>query len=138
MFRMVIILLSLAAWGGSLSAQTTAVGSVRFLPSPEVERVIQSYINSNRASSTIRGWRVQILSTTDRERMEQTRNNFRQQYPYLPVSWIHNRPYYMVRVGAFADQRDALRIQQLIKPYYPSAYLIQDNEIKITELLDSF
>jgi hypothetical protein len=122
----------------ALSAQGTTVSNIRFFTSPEVERVIQNYTNTNRSTTTVRGWRLQILSTTDRERMEQTRNSFRVQFPYLPVSYVHNRPYYMLRVGAFTDQKEAVRIQYLIRPYFPSTYLVQDNEIKVSELLDTF
>lgn len=122
----------------ALSAQGTTAANIRFLTSPEVDRVIQNYTNTNRATTTVRGWRLQILSTTDRERMEQTRNSFRVQFPYLPVSYVHNRPYYMLRVGAFTDQKEAVRTQYLIRPYFPSTYLVQDNEIKVSELFDAF
>lgn len=110
---------------------------VSFRETPEVEGVMKNYIQTNRATSFLKGWRVQILSTTDRERMEQVRNSFRAQYPYLALSWVHNRPYYMLRAGAFTNKLEAMRLQQFLRPYYPSAYLIQDTEIEPAQLLGS-
>jgi hypothetical protein len=121
-----------------LHGQATTNVNIRFFATPEVDRIMQGYTSTNRATTTVRGWRLQILSTSDRERMEETRNSFRMQFPYIPVSYIHNRPYYLLRVGAFTDQRDAIRIQYLIRPFFPSTYLVQDNEIKVTELFDAF
>ncbi len=110
---------------------------VSFRETLEVEGVMKNYIQTNRATSFLKGWRVQILSTTDRERLEQVRNSFRAQYPYLALSWVHNRPYYMLRAGAFTGKLEAMRLQQFLRPYYPSAYLIQDTEIEPAQLLGS-
>lgn len=138
MSRLITASIVVLACCTALFGQSTSMANIRFFSSPEVDRVIQNYTASNRAATTVRGWRLQILSTTDREKMEQTRSNFRMQFPYLPVSYVHNRPYYMLRVGAFTDQREAVRIQYLLRPYFPSTYLVQDNEIKVSELFDTF
>lgn len=131
-------LLLIMACNTALYGQGTTFENITFNLSPEVSRVIQNYVSSNRASTTVRGWRLQILSTTDREKMEQVRSNFRMQFPYIPASYVHNRPYYMLRVGVFTDQREAIRIQYLIRPYFPSTFLVQDNEIKVSELFDTY
>lgn len=122
---------------GYLFGQDQTNARVEFLESPEVQQVVQNYIHTNRTTSFIKGWRVQILSTTDRERLDQVRNSFRAQYPYLAIASTHNRPYYMLRVGAFTDKLEAIRLQQYLRPYYPSAYIIQDNEIEPQQLLGS-
>ncbi|MFM8450569.1 MAG: SPOR domain-containing protein [Haliscomenobacter sp.] len=116
-------------------AQDTATGMVQFSESPEVQQVLNSYVSSNRNTTYLKGWRIQILSTTDRERLEQVRTRFRTQYPDLSIVSQHNRPYYMLRVGAFTDKLDAIRLQQFLRSSYPTAYLIQDNEIEPQQLL---
>ena len=138
MFRLIPIPAFALLFCSLVSGQGTVQTNVRLLPSPEVDRIMQNYTSTNRSVATVRGWRIQILSTSDRERMEQVRNSFRVQYPYIPITYIHNRPYYLLRVGAFTDQREAIRIQYLIRPAFPSTYLVQDNEIKVTELFDAF
>jgi hypothetical protein len=138
MLRSVALLISSLSCCAVLYGQVPASANIRFFAAPEVDRIMQGYTSTNRSTTTVRGWRLQILSTSDRERMEQTRNTFRMQFPYIPVSYVHNRPYYLLRVGAFTDQRDAIRIQYLIRPFFPSTYLVQDNEIKVTELFDAF
>jgi hypothetical protein len=138
MLRCIVVPLCFFLLCTVLHGQATTNVNIRFFATPEVDRIMQGYTSTNRATTTVRGWRLQILSTSDRERMEETRNSFRMQFPYIPVSYIHNRPYYLLRVGAFTDQRDAIRIQYLIRPFFPSTYLVQDNEIKVTELFDAF
>ena len=81
------------------------------------------------------GWRIQILATTDRQNMESALRQFRNLYPSIPVDWLHTKPYYKVRAGAFTTKRDALRTLYILKADYPGAYPVQDNQIKPEELL---
>ncbi|MBK6946798.1 MAG: SPOR domain-containing protein [Haliscomenobacter sp.] len=137
MFRLWGLLLLFLPAFAPVFGQRGGNTGVSFTETLEVEGVMKNYIQTNRATSFLKGWRVQILSTTDRERLEQVRNSFRAQYPYLALSWVHNRPYYMLRAGAFTDKLEAMRLQQFLRPYYPSAYLIQDTEIEPAQLLGS-
>lgn len=116
-------------------SQDSTTGAIQFNEAPEVRQVLESYVSSNRNTTYLKGWRIQILSTTDRERLEQVRTRFRTQYPYLSVVSQHNRPYYMLRVGAFTDKLEAIRLQQFLRSSYPTAYLIQDDEIEPQQLL---
>ena len=115
--------------------QTQLPARVQFIESADVQQAMQTYIASNRATSLIKGWRVQILSTTDRDRLDQVRNAFRAQYPNLVLTSVHNRPYYMLRAGAFTDKLDAYRLQQFLRSSYPSSYIVQDDEIEPQQLL---
>lgn len=105
------------------------------MESYDVQQAMQTYIASNRATSFIKGWRVQVLSTTDRDRLDQVRNAFRAQYPNLALTSVHKRPYYMLRAGAFTDKLDAYRLQQFLRSSYPSSYIVQDDEIEPQQLL---
>lgn len=75
------------------------------------------------------------MATTDRQRMENALGQFQALYPWVASSWVHTKPYYKIRAGAFASKRDALRTLYLLKRDYPAAYPIQDIEIKPEELL---
>lgn len=112
-----------------------AQGSVTETLEPQVERLMQRFVNNNRSQETVDGWRIQILATTDRQRMEQALRKFENLYPSVPADWVHAKPYYKVRAGAFATKSDALRTLYILKQDYPAAYTVQDDKIRPEELL---
>lgn len=110
-------------------------GQVTENPEPAVQRLIELFTNQNRTQATIKGWRIQILATSDRQRVENALHQFRQFYPNLPADWIHAKPYYKLRAGAFLTRNEALATLYVIKRDYAAAYLTQDSLIKPEELL---
>lgn len=114
-----------------LQAQTNS-----HITAPEaVDQMMLHYITSNKTTPGVSGWRIQLLATTDRQKMESTLGSFRALYPYISVDWIHTQPYYKVRAGAFESKLKATRILYLVKKDYPSAYPAMDNAIKPEEFL---
>ena len=70
-----------------------------------------------------------MIGTTDRPKLDETLNNFKAQYPFVPVTWLHERPYYLLRVGAYHSKLQAMSLQQILKGPYPGSYLVQDSQI---------
>jgi len=112
-----------------------AQGQVTETLDPAVQRLMKTFVENNRNKATVKGWRIQILATTDRQRVENALLQFRQFYPNLTADWIHAKPYYKLRAGAFTSRSDALATLYVVKTDYPAAYLVQDNNIKAEELL---
>lgn len=102
---------------------------------PAVQDIMESYEEVNKGKPYVQGWRVQILSTVDRQEFESVRATFKSRFPYIQTSWVHNRPYYKLRAGAYAKKLEALRLQHLLRTYYPSAYPAVDNEIRPEEII---
>ncbi len=102
---------------------------------PGVGKLMQRFIDQNQAKTTVRGWRIQLLATTDRQNMESSLRRFENLYPSIPVDWLHAKPYYKIRAGAFANKREALRTLYILREDYPGAYPVQDNDIRPEELL---
>lgn len=112
-----------------------AQGVVTETLEPAVEKLMKTFSEINRQDATVKGWRIQILATTDRQRVQNALLQFRQFYPNLNADWIHAKPYYKLRAGAFTSKREALAALNIIKVDYPAAYIVQDNKIKAEELL---
>ena len=119
----------------SLFSMTLAQGNVRETVDPQVAQLMKRFVETNKATTTLSGWRIQILATSDRQRMENSLQQFRALYPSVPADWVHAKPYYKIRAGAYATKRDALPTLYLLKRDFPAAYPIQDNTIKPEELL---
>ncbi len=84
---------------------------------------------------TLSGYRIQLLATTDRLKLEEMESKFRQEYPEYPVDWKHEAPYYKLRTGAFTDRSKATAFLYRLKRSFPSAYPAMVKDIRPAELL---
>ncbi len=108
--------------------------SVSFNESYEVSQLMSKYVNNNNSTTTIKGWRIQIISTNDRRAMESARGKFRSLYPGMETSWSHMAPYYQVRVGAYENKTKLMAFLTQIKRDFPLATPVVD-EIEKTEFV---
>ena len=115
---------------GSFSLQGQVI-----IESEEVSALIKSYALSNKQSDYINGWRIQIIATTDRLALENTKIKFQQSYPDIPLQVIHNRPYYHLRIGAFFDKKEAVLTKYFFRKSYPGAMEIIDNKLTMDMVL---
>lgn len=131
MRKIFLAMLALACCCISLQAQ----GNITEKVEPAVASLMKRYVDINKSTKTISGWRIQILATTDRQKVEDALNKFNSLYPNISADWIQSKPYYKLRAGAYTSKRDAIAAQYLLKMDYPTAYPVQDNEIKPEELI---
>jgi len=118
-------------FSGSLAAQQ----NVYVKEATIVSRIMFHLVQQNQLNQVVSGWRVQILATTDRRQLEEVKAEFQRQYPGVLVDWKHDKPYYKLRAGAFADKLAATQLLHRLKKEYPSAYPAKDNEIPPRQLL---
>ena len=102
-----------------------------------IGKMMDSYTAKSKSTYQIDGWRIQIMATTDRRKMEEAKSEFLTNYPNISVDWTHSKPYYRLRAGAFTSKLDASRLLYILKEDYPSAYPAKDNNIRPQELIDS-
>lgn len=129
------ITLSLFVFGAfaTLSAQ-----SVQVKASPVITQMESRFVQRNKAQLVTEGWRVQILATTDRQNLETVRQNFQYQYPNVLVDWVHSKPYYKLRAGAFQTKLEAMRLKHILERDFEGLYLVRDEAINRRDLLNTF
>ena len=108
---------------------------VKIQEDPVISNMMSKFAEINKQKKTTTGWRIQIASTTDRRQMDETVKNFERNFPEVPLTWIHAKPYYQVRVGAYKNKIESLRMLNTVKVDYPTAYPVQDNTIKETDFI---
>ena len=101
---------------------------------PMVTQLMNRHVELNRLTETVEGWRIQIYSTTDRNKLENARGLFKSRYPAISVDWVHASPWYRLRAGAYANKLEATYALNQLKQYYGEAYLAKDR-FKPEELL---
>jgi hypothetical protein len=114
-----------------LYSNVQAQGKVTFIESDKIKSIFNNYIQKNKANTTIKGWRIQILSTTDRKEMESTRNRFTSSFPNVSNAWKHVSPYYQIRIGAYRTKEELQEFLYEVKKEFPASIAVQDDIEKI-------
>ena len=102
---------------------------------PQITAMMSKFTTEGQMEDQIRGWRIQIMTTDDRRKMEASRVKFGRVYPDMNVTWEHVRPYYKVKVGAWEEKRSLQAFLLELKRDFPSAIPVMD-DVKKTELVN--
>lgn len=103
-----------------------------------IGEMMKRYAEINQSKPFITGWRVQIIATPDRQRLESVRQSFQYRYPSIPVDWVHDKPYYKLRAGAFSSRLEAMRLRHILERDYPGLYLVRDEAIRPRDMIGAY
>ena len=112
-----------------------AVAQINITEEATVSRLMDTYVMYNRSSDYVQGWKIQLVTTNDRRKMEATRSKFGSYYPNIVPAWKHVAPYYSVQVGAFRTKLELQGFLLQLKKDFPNAIPIRA-KIRKSELLD--
>jgi hypothetical protein len=110
-----------------ISYTSFAQGKVIFNEPTSITNIFADFIAKNRAEPTLKGWRIQLISTDNRREMEATKARFSALYPGVPSAWKHISPYYHVRAGAYRTKVEMLSFLTTVKKEFPAAIPVQDD-----------
>ncbi|WP_020568496.1 SPOR domain-containing protein [Neolewinella persica] len=116
------------------SSHLTAQSAVAINTETGIDALMELFQTENEAENKVDGWRVQILATTDRNRLETVESAFKVNYPSVPVDWVHTKPYYKLRAGAFQTKQEAERLKHTLERQFEGVYLVKD-KVSENELL---
>ncbi len=105
---------------------------------PLITKMMERFVEINKSRTSVEGWRIQVLATTDRQKLEVTRQNFQYRYPNIPIDWVHSKPYYKLRAGAFVTKLEALRLKHILERDYSGIYLVRDDNIRPAEFINTY
>ncbi len=92
----------------------------------DIQRAMQIYHDTHPDKSECKGWRIQVVATTNRRKMESVKWSFKKKLPYYHVFWTYKDPYYYVKAGAFVTRLEALHALEEIKKKFSGAYIVKD------------
>jgi len=129
-FKNLIVVLCLSPLiGGEMLAQ-----GIQITEHGNIRTVMNQYISQNQNNPMVEGWRIQIISTDDRRKMEAHKAKFDASYPGVYINWEHRNPWYLVKVGAFKTKLELQGFIQELKDEFPQAIPIKD-QVSKAELL---
>lgn len=101
---------------------------------PLITQMMRSYADYHKNHTELRGWRIQLIATTDKRQMESARKKFAETYPDYDAVFTHEPPFFHLKAGAFLKKQDALPFLERMKETYPGAFLVAD-QLQAAELL---
>ena len=120
----------LVSLGISMFCVDTTAQGIQVTEHGSIRTVMDQYINQNRSNPKVEGWRIQIISTDDRRKMESFKEKFEQSYPGMFLEWEHRNPWYLVKVGAFKTKLELQAFIQELKDDFPQAIPVKDQVSK--------
>ncbi len=105
--------------------QTTILGDRK------VEVLHERYIKLNKEKGVM-GWRLQIYSDTEREKAQEVRIKFLQNFPEVKAYMSHKSPYFKVVIGNFYTKLQAKKVQNEIQSKY-NCYIVPSEIELITD-----
>lgn len=109
-------------------------GTAQLVEDPQITSMMNRWKTYNAEHQEVRGYRIQIMASVDRRQIESTRRTFENRYPEYPIVFLHNEPYFHLKVGAFLTMQKAQAFLKKMQHDYPQAIPVTDN-LKVEELL---
>jgi len=130
-FRQNIVwsLLVLLLLSGSLSAQIRTEWS----GNPDAWTLLDSYRKINAMRESIPGFRIQIHSDSDRDKIRETKARFLTANPGWSAYESYQSPNFRIRVGDFRSRLEAAAALSSLQAEFPSAFVVED-EIHLPSL----
>ncbi len=110
----------------------TDTGSVVVHKDPRIDLLVKKQIEINEfttrnARRSAPGYRIQVVSTNDRNKAFTAKSTVYQQFPELKAYLLYQSPFYKLKVGNFLKREDAEEYITAIKQYFPSGvYIVRD------------
>jgi hypothetical protein len=85
------------------------------------------------AKKPTKGFRIQVLNTTDRNQALSAKSKLLSLYPEHKVYLMYQAPYFKIRFGNFADRNDANNLKKELSRMFPAGVFIIPSEIEIKQ-----
>lgn len=84
------------------------------------------------SSGMIKGFRLQVVSTTNRDVALRTKAELLSRYPEHKAYLLFQSPYFKVRFGNFLKREDAEKIRKVLNKQYPQGVFVVEDGIEYT------
>lgn len=109
---------------------------VRKDPRLDVLTAKQAAINKRTSMQTAngqyKGFRIQVVSTTNREQAAKVKSDLLNKYPTEKAYVIFQSPYFKVRIGNFLKKEDADNFKKPMNKQFPQGVYVVEDAIEYT------
>ena len=84
------------------------------------------------SSGLYKGYRIQILSTTNRDQANKVKSEVLSKFTDQKAYLTYNSPYFKVRIGNFINRDDAEKFRQQLSKIYPQGVYVVEDAVEYT------
>ena len=110
-----ISILSISFW--SFSQQDTS--KVRIYADPKIDSMVRSICDAPTP------WRAQLAFSVKKEELVKLQKRFRTYHKDMESEVSFDSPYWMLRAGWFASEKEAQKFIDTVRKWYPSAHPVK-------------
>lgn len=125
----------------SFAMQAQDSSSVKINADGRIEKLIRKQIQNNEeltrnARKSEKGFRLLVISTTNREEVLAAKTKVYSSFPELKVYLFHQSPYYKLKAGNFKERKEAESYQKRLEILFPKGVFIMNDiiEVKLPKL----
>jgi len=96
----------------------------------DLQALINIHIEKNENTDEIKGYRIQIISDNNRERVYAEKAKVYQHFSEFKSYLKYVQPYYKLRIGDFKTRLEARNYLERVVKTFPSAFIVFD-DIKV-------
>lgn len=133
-----ILLLSASLYSQAQTTEQPAIdtGRVVIHKDPRIDLLVdkQAQINeetSRDARRTVKGFRLMIISTNNRDEAIAAKTRVYTYFPELKAYLWHQSPYYKVKAGNFKDRKEAEAYQKKLSSYFNKGVYIMNDIVEL-------
>ncbi len=107
--------------------QKKAPGYINLMVPSSIEVLVGKNRYVNQQKSQMEGFRIQLMQSTDKSKVLNTRASFSRNHPGIPMYFDYVQPYFKLRIGNFGTRIEAYRFYINIRGDYTSAFIVKEN-----------
>ena len=122
--------------GDTIGIEPVDSSSVIVHKDPRIDLLVKKQAQINEVTSrdsrrTDKGFRLMIISTSNREEALAAKTKVYTYFPELKAYLWHQSPYYKLKAGNFKDRKDAEAFQRRLNTYFPKGVFIMKDIIEL-------
>jgi len=136
MYKLILffLFLSLATLGQTQMVTDTINSNVVVVKDSRIELLTKKKAEINKKAADARrptkGYRIQVLNTTDRTKALAAKSQLLSNYPNQKTYLMYQAPYFKIRIGNFVEKRDADDLKKELAKLFPAGVFIIPSEIE--------
>ncbi len=110
----------------SLAKLIVAQSNITVKQDAAISKLVDRHIELNTTVKRITGWRIQLISNSDREEVNKAKAQFLTTYPNAKTYLTYQQPYFKLRIGDFADKAEAYKFMKEINDNFKGIFIVPD------------
>jgi hypothetical protein len=109
-----------------LTKSRAAPGEYTVHQDDRIDRLVEKYTSLNAENPTITRYRIQVFSSSKRQKVLKKKSELQQQYPDYDYQLIYEAPYFKLRVGNYQDIWEAKRVRHKLSEEIKNAFIVKE------------